>query len=134
MAEAQKYLKPVKEKEVENEIGLSGDKRLALAEKKVKSLQKKLDARDKANAGLMKKIMELQDEIKTKSKERDPNDRYFRMMSGSDDDGIVTERRKIMDEEDEDMSDEEYINYLEEEDEYWEEFFMLEKIEHPEYM
>ncbi len=35
--------------------------------------------------------------------------------------------------EDEEMSDEEYLIYLKEEDEYWEEFFMLEKIEHPEY-
>ncbi len=71
MAEAQKYLKPVKEKEVENEIGLSGAKRLALAEKKVKSLQKKLDARDKANAGLMKKLMETEMKLKKLMEERD---------------------------------------------------------------
>lgn len=71
MAEAQKYLKPVKDKEVENEIGLSGAKRLALAEKKVKSLQEKLEKRDKANSNLMKRLMETELKLNKLMEEKD---------------------------------------------------------------
>jgi len=71
MAEANKYLKPITDKEVEEEIGISGSKRLVLAEKKVKSLQKKLSARDKANAGLMKKLMETEMKLNKLMEERD---------------------------------------------------------------
>lgn len=71
IVEAEKYFKPVKDRKVEASLGLSGAKRLILAEKRVKSLQKKLNARDKANANLMKKLMETEVKLNKLMEERD---------------------------------------------------------------